>query len=86
MVRRRPCVVRTHRPATSAGWVQDRRVEPIGVRTIALDRDPGLLLNGQPILLWGGCVDHDDGVLGAATLAAATRRLRPDDRARNAPR
>lgn len=38
-----------------------------GIRTITLDTKNGLMLNGHPIKLKGGCVHHDQGILGAAT-------------------
>lgn len=38
-----------------------------GFRTVSLDADKGLLLNGEPIKLRGGCVHHDNGLLGAVS-------------------
>lgn len=38
---------------------------PFGFRTVQLSPACGLLLNGQPLLLKGGCVHHDNGILGA---------------------
>lgn len=37
-----------------------------GIRTISADSVNGLLLNGTPVKLKGGCVHHDCGILGAA--------------------
>jgi beta-galactosidase len=54
--------------------VQDEERAQFGVRTIALDRERGLLLNGQPIKLKGGCVHHDNGILGAKSHPDAERR------------
>ena len=49
---------------------------PFGFRTLSVDAGRGLLLNGQPTLLKGGCVHHDNGLLGAAAIdAAETRKL-----------
>jgi len=56
------------------GHVRDRWTQRIGLRTVVLDRDRGLLINDVPTLLRGGCVHHDNGVIGATTLAAAERR------------
>lgn len=39
-----------------------------GFRAVSLDREKGLLLNGEPLKLRGGCVHHDNGLLGAASL------------------
>lgn len=36
-----------------------------GVRTLELDRVHGLRLNGQTVKIKGGCVHHDNGILGA---------------------
>ena len=35
-----------------------------GLRTLAYSATQGFLLNGQPTLLYGGCVHHDNGLLG----------------------
>jgi hypothetical protein len=45
-----------------------------GVRTLALDPERGLRINGKPVTLRGACVHHDNGVLGAATLDRAEER------------
>jgi beta-galactosidase len=59
---------------TCGGHLRDVQSQAIGLRTVELDRARGLLLNGQAVLLRGGCVHHDNGVIGATTLAAAERR------------
>ncbi len=46
----------------------------IGFREIKLDEEKGLLLNGQPFKLRGGCVHHDNGILGAVSLPEAEYR------------
>lgn len=49
----------------------------IGFRTVVMDARSGLLLNGEPILLKGGCVHHDCGLLGAASYDdAECRKIR----------
>jgi len=45
-----------------------------GVRTVTVDAEHGLRLNGNTIKLRGGCIHHDHGVLGAADFPAACRR------------
>lgn len=45
-----------------------------GIRTLQWDAIHGLRLNGQAVKLRGGCVHHDNGVLGAATFARAEER------------
>lgn len=38
-----------------------------GIRTISADPQNGFMLNGRTIKLKGGCVHHDNGILGAAS-------------------
>ena len=48
-----------------------------GIRTIEYSAEKGLLLNSQPVVLNGGCVHHDNGILGASAFDAAEyRRVR----------
>lgn len=60
--------------ASVAGTVSDTWTQPVGLRTVAVEPGRGLLVNGRPTLLRGACIHHDNGVIGAATLAAAERR------------
>ena len=55
------------------GRIIDEVEERFGFRTIAWSADSGLLLNGESILLNGGCVHHDNGILGAAAFDRAER-------------
>ncbi|WP_338895123.1 glycoside hydrolase family 2 TIM barrel-domain containing protein [Streptomyces sp. TG1A-60] len=52
----------------------DRSEVPLGLRTIQLDPQRGLRLNGTPIKIRGACVHHDNGALGGVALAAAEER------------
>ena len=45
-----------------------------GFREVRLDEGKGLLLNGRPVKLRGGCVHHDNGILGAVSLPEAEYR------------
>ncbi|MCI5507157.1 MAG: DUF4982 domain-containing protein, partial [Prevotella sp.] len=45
-----------------------------GVRTFSYDAKNGFLLNGQPTLINGACLHHDNGVLGAMAFDAAEIR------------
>ena len=45
-----------------------------GIRSIDYSAEKGLLLNGKSIVLNGGCVHHDNGILGAAAFDAAEYR------------
>jgi beta-galactosidase len=54
--------------------VLDRYVTRFGIRTIALDREKGFLLNERPIRFRGVCLHHDLGALGTAVNRRATER------------
>ena len=45
-----------------------------GIRTMSLDTRRGLRLNGIPVKLRGGCIHHDNGVVGAVETRALTER------------
>ncbi|MDR6610721.1 glycoside hydrolase family 2 TIM barrel-domain containing protein [Leifsonia sp. 1010] len=64
--------VRTRLIPTSG--VEEVHEEQFGIRTLNWDAQDGLLINGQPVKLRGGCIHHDNGVLGAATIAQAEER------------
>lgn len=44
----------------------DRDESPFGIRTILLDSKRGLLINGKSVKLRGGCIHHDQGIVGSA--------------------
>lgn len=54
--------------------VLDRVETPFGVRVVTFDATRGMTLNGQPVKLRGGCIHHDNGILGAAAFDAAEER------------
>lgn len=45
-----------------------------GVRTLEWDVRHGMRINGETIKLRGGCIHHDNGLIGAATIARAEER------------
>ena len=60
---------------TSAeGEPEDLITETFGIREFSYSAAEGLKLNGSPIILNGGCVHHDNGLLGAASYDAAEAR------------
>ncbi|MBD5460605.1 MAG: glycoside hydrolase family 2 protein [Lachnospiraceae bacterium] len=62
------CVVKTEK---------DERRIPFGIRKLEWSAKSGLLVNGQRVLLRGGCIHHDHGVLGACEFPdAEERRIR----------
>jgi beta-galactosidase len=54
--------------------VVDRMVTPFGVRIITFDAAQGMTINGTPVKLRGGCIHHDNGLLGAAAFDGAEER------------
>ncbi|MEO6092856.1 MAG: glycoside hydrolase family 2 TIM barrel-domain containing protein, partial [Novosphingobium sp.] len=57
--------------------VVDRLSQPFGVRIVTLDPQRGMSINGTPTKLQGGCIHHDNGLLGACAFADADdRRVR----------
>lgn len=53
---------------------EDEITTRFGVRTITADAKNGLLLNGKSIKLKGGCIHHDNGILGVASFYDAEYR------------
>lgn len=49
------------------GKVIDSQTTPFGIRSLEFDAEKGFRLNGKPLKLRGGCVHHDNGILGAAS-------------------
>lgn len=47
-------------------WL-DTDTAAFGIRTISVDTKNGFMLNGRTVKLKGGCVHHDNGILGAAS-------------------
>jgi beta-galactosidase len=52
----------------------DRVETTFGIRKIQFDANNGFLLNGKKVLLKGGCIHHDNGILGAAAFDRAEER------------
>lgn len=52
----------------------DEDVNSFGIRSLTLDPIDGLRLNGKTVKLKGGCIHHDNGILGAATFEDAEFR------------
>lgn len=56
------------------GKVLDRIVQPFGLRIVAFDPQRGMTINGETIKIRGGCVHHDNGLLGARAFREADER------------
>lgn len=58
---------------TENGQVVDEVTETFGIRMLEWS-SKGLFINGQNTLLRGGCIHHDNGILGAATFDKSEER------------
>ena len=59
------------------GTVTDVAEETFGIRTLTWNAETGFQVNGRTVKLRGGCVHHDNGILGACEHErAAFRRIR----------
>jgi beta-galactosidase len=56
------------------GKVVDSASTPFGIRTLEFSAEKGFLLNGEAVKLKGGCVHHDNGVLGATSFPRSEER------------
>jgi beta-galactosidase len=54
--------------------VLDRTVTSFGVRIVTFSPATGMALNGAPTKLRGGCIHHDNGLIGAAAFDTAEVR------------
>ncbi len=56
------------------GTMVDRTVQRFGLRIVTFDPQRGMAINGVPVRLRGGCVHHDNGMLGACAFRDADER------------
>ncbi len=54
--------------------VADHAATTFGIRSVEVDAEHGLRINGQSVKLKGGCVHHDNGLLGACAIDRAEER------------
>ncbi len=54
--------------------VIDRVVQPFGIRIVTFDPKLGMAINGTRTILHGGCLHHDNGLLGACAYRDADER------------
>jgi beta-galactosidase len=69
-----PNLYRAEIVVESAGEVRDATALNVGIRKIEIDSAGGLRINGAPMKLQGGCVHHDNGMLGSACIPRAEER------------
>lgn len=58
---------------TQGSWV-DADAVTFGIRTLQLDVDHGLRINGETVKLRGTCIHHDNGVIGSVAIRRAEER------------
>lgn len=61
-----PCLYTAHVTLKKDGRAVDTDSVSFGIREVTWNAQ-GLMVNGKPTLLRGGCIHHDSGILGAAT-------------------
>ncbi len=69
-----PALYRLESEVIVDGQIQDTEVTTFGIRSLEFSAEKGFLLNGAPLLIKGGCVHHDNGILGAASYPRAEAR------------
>ncbi|HEX7742966.1 MAG TPA: glycoside hydrolase family 2 TIM barrel-domain containing protein, partial [Sphingobium sp.] len=72
-----PNLYRLETQVRRGGKVVDQLTQPFGVRIVTFDPQRGMAVNGKVMKLRGGCIHHDNGLLGARAFADADdRRVR----------
>ena len=69
-----PYLYTCHTSLSVNGLMIDDETNRFGIRKLQLDSRNGLRINGQPIKLHGGCIHHDNGVIGAIEFKMAAQR------------
>ena len=69
-----PRLYRAEVELVSAGKSVDKTTVPFGIRKLEVDVEHGLRINGKTVKLRGGCLHHDNGLLGACAIDRADER------------
>jgi beta-galactosidase len=69
-----PQMYRVEAELVSGGKTVDRMVTLLGIRKIEVDAQRGLRINGEVTKLKGGCMHHDNGLLGSCAYDRAEER------------
>ena len=69
-----PGLYHLHSELLVDGQLVDVEITQFGIRSIEFSAENGFLLNGKPYLMKGGCVHHDNGLLGAASYSRSEER------------
>lgn len=59
---------------SQSGDLIDEYAVTTGIRTVELDKNEGIKINGNVVKLKGGCVHHDNGILGSRSYASSEYR------------
>ena len=69
-----PTMYKAKLSISEGGRTIDATEEKFGIRTIAYSAESGFILNGEKVELNGGCIHHDNGIMGAAAFDRAEVR------------
>jgi beta-galactosidase len=69
-----PYLYTAHIRLMDGDGVIDEEAHTFGIRSLSLDPESGLKINGEIVKLRGACIHHDNGVLGAAAISRAEER------------
>jgi beta-galactosidase len=69
-----PRLYRAQVDLMTGGILTDSTTVPFGIRTVEVDAAHGLRINGESVKLRGGCLHHDNGLLGACAIDRAEER------------
>ena len=69
-----PTLYRLESTLEVGGKVMDTTQTTFGIRTLEFSAAEGFRINGQALHLKGGCVHHDNGILGSASFDRAEER------------
>ena len=69
-----PYLYRAEVTVSANGKAEDMTTSSFGIRSMTFSAENGFTVNGREIELKGGCVHHDNGILGAAAIDRAEER------------
>ncbi len=69
-----PHLYRAEVELLAGGRATDTVATSFGIRRVEVDAERGLRINGEPVKLKGGCLHHDNGLLGACAIDRAEER------------
>jgi hypothetical protein len=69
-----PSLYTVETTVTDGDRILDEETTVFGIRTLQLDPEHGLRVNGETVNLRGACIHHDNGLLGSAAIGRAEER------------